>query len=288
MDDATSLGSGFLDIGNPVKYGLPLGVLSLIDGLSNGAVNRLLNEDDDDDDECEDDDDDNYGQGQECNNGIGATVDVLNPANWSEVDTNRNYQYYSDVTTEIGPSFACEMPPVVPLTTNFQTLRNSVNSLTASGSTNIAQGVVWGWHALSPSAPLQEGDEYSDRVQKVMVVLSDGNNVVVARDGHPGGSDFSAYGYMENERLEGVDGRYDTNEIMEAMDERTLLACQNAKDAGVRIFTIRLSLEDERSEELLTACASSPEDFIDVQESDRLDDAFRQITERISTLYLSH
>ena len=93
---------------------------------------------------------------------------------------------------------------------------------------------------------------------------------------------------MENDRLEGVTGYYDTSEIMEAMDERTLLACNNAKAAGVRIFTIRLSLEDERSEELLTACASSPEDFIDVQESDRLDEAFRQITERISTLYLSH
>ena len=74
---------------------------------------------------------------------------------------------------------------------------------------------------------------------------------------------------------------------MDTMDERTLLACENAKDEGIRIFTIRVSLEDERSEDLLRACASAPEDYIDVPDSDRLDEAFRQITDRISQLYLT-
>ena len=55
----------------------------------------------------------------------------------------------------------------------------------------------------------------------------------------------------------------------------------------MRIFTIRVSLEDENSEELLRECASSPDDYIDVPDSDLLDAAFRQITDRISQLYLT-
>ncbi len=277
-DESYSLGSELLNIGNPVKYGVPESILTYVDGISNTVLNGILVE-------CEDGTDINLGTGQECNDGWANSP--LNPDNWEDVTINRDYDYYSDVDTEIGPGFSCEISPILPLSTNFQTVRNNIRSLNASGSTNIAQGAVWGYHVLSPSAPFREGDAYSHSVQKVMIILSDGNNIVVARENHPGGSDFSAYGYMENRRLEGLPNNYDTLDIMDTMDERTLLACQNAKDDGIRIFTIRVSLEDERSEELLRACASAPEDYIDVPDSDRLDEAFRNITDRISQLYLT-
>lgn len=292
VEDADSIGSDLLDIGNPIKYGLPDTILFYVDGVTNSILRGITeDDDDDDDDECEDGDDDNNGRGQECNNGNGNGngngVDPLNTENWASVDVNQDYDYYGNVDTEIGPGFLCETPPILPLTTNFQTVRNDIRSLTAQGSTNIPQGVVWGFHALSPSAPLTEGNAYSNSVQKIMIVLSDGNNFFAARSGHPGGSDFSAYGYAENERLEGVPNRYDSQDLMEAMDQRTLLACQNAKDEDIRVFTIRMSLDDENSEDLLRACASSPQDYIDVPDSDRLDEAFREITDRISQLYLT-
>lgn len=290
VNDAVPVGDPLLDIGNPVKYGLPLDVLELIDGLTPGAVDDIIENINlpigDDDDDCEDGDDDNLGIGQECDSG--GSGNPLNPVNWTPVSVNPNYDYYSDVDTEIGPSFSCEMRPILPLTSHYQTVRNEIKSLVASGSTNISEGVAWGWRVLSPNAPFKEGDRYSSSVQKVMVVLSDGNNMIKERSNHPGGSDFSAYGYMNNDRLEGVSGRYDQEEILEAMDERTRKVCNNAKQAGVRIFTIRLSLEDERSEKLLKGCASSPDDFIDVQDSDKLDEAFKRIADKISTLYLSH
>lgn len=285
VDDADSIGSDLLNLGNPVKYGVPEPILAQIDGVSNQVLNSILGPG-------------NSGQGGTCNNDNNANannngnnncgvVDPLDPNNWNAVTVNRDYDYYGNVDTEIGPGFLCETPPILPLTTNFQTVRNDIRSLTAQGSTNIPQGVVWGFHALSPSAPLTEGNAYSNSVQKIMIVLSDGNNFFAARSGHPGGSDFSAYGYAENERLEGVPNRYDSQDLMEAMDQRTLLACQNAKDEGIRVFTIRMSLDDENSEDLLRACASSPQDYIDVPDSDRLDEAFREITDRISQLYLT-
>ncbi len=277
-DSSTSLGSELLNISNPVKYGVPDSILAYMDGISNTVLSTLIVE-------CADGTDINLGTGQECNDGWAGSP--YNPDNWEDVTINRDYDYYSDVDTQIGPGFSCEMSPILPLSTNFQTVRNNINSLNASGSTNIAQGAVWGYHALSPSAPFTEGDRYSHSVQKVMIILSDGNNVVVARENHPGGSDFSAYGYMENRRLEGLPRNYDTSDIMDTMDERTLMVCDNAKEDGIRIFTIRVSLEDQRSEDLLQACASTPEDYIDVPDSDRLDEAFREITDRISQLYLT-
>lgn len=277
-DPVFSLGNDLLDISNPTRYGLPIDAILDMEGVPQSVLDALFAAN------CVDGLDLNLGRGQECNNG----TDPLDPRNWLPVTTNDNYQYYSNMNSDIGPSFACDMRPITALTTNFQTVRNEIRRLEAAGSTNIAQGVVWGWHVLSEDAPFTEGDRYSSKVQKVIVVLSDGNNSIGVRRGHPGGSDFSAYGYMENDRLEGVEGRYDQEEVFDAMDERTLLACNNAKAAGVRIFTIRLALEDDRSEELLSACASSPDDFIDVQDSDRLDAAFQDIADRISTLYLSH
>ena len=287
VDDVMSLGlGGLIDIGNPVKYGLPWDVIMLIDGMTPAAAQKtlislgLLNADGSCTDQLIDV---NLGSGQECSNG----GNPLNPNTWSPVTIHPNYQYYSDVTTTIGPGFSCEMSPIVPLTSNYQTVKSAIRSLNASGSTNISEGVAWGHRVLSPSIPFRQGDRYSTSVMKVMVVLSDGNNMIVKRS-HPGGSDFSAYGYMNNYRLEGVEGSYDQQEILDAMDKRTELACADAKKKGIRIFTIRLSLEDQRSEDLLTECASDPADFIDVQDSDKLDEAFKEIADRISMLYLSH
>ena len=283
VDDATyTLGTDLLDIGNPLRYGLPIQALAQIEGVPNRLLRAILNA------ECEDGDDDNQGRGQECNNGNGngnGGAGLLNPANWTAVVTNPDY---SNRPSPTGPSYTCDSRPITPLTTHFQTIRNEIRSLEAVGTTNLAQGVVWGWHVLSEDAPFSQGDRYSEKVQKVIVLLSDGNNFIGVDSRHPGGSDFSAYGYMENDRLEGVRGWYDSDEVFDAMDDRTLLACNNAKAAGIRVFTIRLSMEDRRSEELLSACASSPSDFIDVQNSDDLANAFQDIADRISTLYLSH
>ena len=282
VTDSITVGNAFIDIGNPMKYGLPADVLKLVDGLTSTAIKNLTGLGPDD---CTGSIDKNDGSG---NNNCPPATDALKPENWTTVTTKRSYNYYSDVFSTTGPSFSCEMRPITPLTTNYQTVRNEINALKASGSTNIAQGVVWGWHVLSPGEPFKEGDRYSEKVQKVIILLTDGNNTMNTREVHPGGSDFSAYGYSVNERLEGVNKNDNSSDTASAMDDRAIRACKNAKKAGVRVFTIRLSLEDDRSEDLLTGCASNPEDFFDVRESDKLQDAFQQITDRISSLYLSH
>ena len=267
--DGVDLNDPLLDLTNPTKYGLPESVLLLLLGSTY------------DRDDCEDSIDDNAGFG---NN---SCADPLNPANWTPVTIHSNYQYYSDVKTTIGPEFSCEMGPLTTLTNDWGTLRTRISELNASGSTNITEGVTWGWRTLSPGAPFREGDAYSKGTKKVLILLSDGNNMIVKRDGQPGASDFSAYGYLANERLDGTDEDSSQGEILDAMDDLTLEACDNIKAEGIRIITIRLDLTDDRSERILSKCASSPEDYIDVKNATELTDAFAAITDDITQLYLS-
>lgn len=275
--DAASLGNPFLDVGNPVKYGVPDSILTQLDDfvytLDDGTV---LGRDD-----CPSDYDNDNGYG---NNNC---IDPFNPNNWTKVTINQNYQYYSDVTTTIGPQFGCEMRPITPLTADYDKLRSEISKLVASGSTNTSEGLAWGWRVLSPGAPFKEAEKYSDDVNKIVVLLSDGNNMIKERDTWPGKSDYSAYGYLANERLDGTDADSNQTKILDSMDKLTSEVCTNIKASGIRIITIRLDLTDDRSEKLLKSCASSEDDFIDAKNASELADAFARVTENITRLYLS-
>lgn len=279
VDVGGPLGSDelLLLVQNPEKYGVPAGALLLNPDvtltLPDGTV---LGRDD-----CPEDYDKDNGYGNnDC-------PDPLNPAEWTTVTIHPNYTYFSDVDSTIGPDYNCEMRPITPLTDDWDTLRSEISGLAASGSTNITEGVMWGWRVLSPGLPFKEGDAYAKDTRKILILLSDGNNMIVRRDGKAGESDFSAYGYLANERLDGTDEDSSQAEILDAMDDLTLEACTNIKAKGIRIITIRLDLTDARSEKVLSSCASSPEDFVDVQNTAELVTAFEKITDDITQLYLS-
>lgn len=201
-------------------------------------------------------------------------------------DLKRTYRFYSDVNTPIGPGFNCAPRPIVPLTENATFIKSEIDQLQAEGSTNMTEGVAWGWRVLSPEAPFTEGGAYNDRsVDKVMVLLSDGNNHVSARSDMRG-SDYSAYGYAANGRMN-VPSRPSQAQIWTEMDKRTLEACSNAKAAGIIIYTVRLELDDSRSDGVLSKCATSPEHYLDVPDASRLGEAFSQIADDVLQLYLA-
>ena len=201
-------------------------------------------------------------------------------------DLKRTYRFYSDVTTPVGPGFNCAPRPIVPLTHDADLIKAEIDLLEAEGSTNLSEGVAWGWRVLSPGAPFTQGGSYDDRsIDKVMVLLSDGNNHISARSDMRG-SDYSAYGYAANGRM-GVSSRPSQGEIWTEMDRRTLEACSNAKAAGVIIYTVRLELNDSRSDSVLSACATSIEHYLDVPEASQLGEAFSRIADDVLQLYLA-
>lgn len=203
------------------------------------------------------------------------------------VGKKSNYRYYSDVDTPIGPGFNCSTRPVTPLTTNARTITDEIGLLEAEGSTNITEGLAWAWRTLSPGRPFTEGAPYTDKsTEKIIVLLTDGNNHV-SRRSDARGSDYSAYGYIANGRMNLAVGA-SQRDIWNEMDKRTLETCQNAKSAGIIVYTIRLELSgDPRSENLLRECATSPSHYLDVPDADELEAAFNDIADDILDLYLS-
>jgi hypothetical protein len=129
----------------------------------------------------------------------------------------------------------------------------------ASGATNVTIGLVWAWHSLTPNTPYTEGASPVSDLDKVIVVLTDGENTKNRWWGN---------GYDHDARIDG----------------RTSLACTNIKAAGVKIYTIRVI---EGNAALLQQCATNPSMYYDVQQASQLDAVFKSIAEKLANLRLS-
>ncbi|MBN9036592.1 MAG: TadE/TadG family protein [Rhizobiales bacterium] len=183
-----------------------------------------------------------------------------------------------------GPNRGCDVQPITALTANYGDLRTKVSQLQASGTTNIMEGVAWGARVLSPGEPFGQGAKPRKSLQKVMVVLTDGSNVMGNRQTKLKSS-YSSFGYLVDGRLgvaEGSSG--DTNALMNA---KTLEACTSAKQAGTVIYTIRLEEPDVKTGTMLRDCATDPDHYFDIPSRSQLDDAFKAIKERIVLLRLA-
>lgn len=187
---------------------------------------------------------------------------------------------------QTGPNFACVSQPVSPLSSDYAGMKAKVNALQAQGNTNIMEGVAWGLRVLSPSEPFSQGAEPKDNpnLQKIMVVLTDGSNVL-GNIGNVLGSTYSSFGYLADGRLGVTGGGTGTTNAL--MNERTLAACNYAKQQGMEVYTIRLEEPNIATGTMLKDCASTPENYFDVPSRTQLDDAFGKIRERIVRVRIS-
>ena len=157
-------------------------------------------------------------------------------ANWSGcvIDRTQPYDVQSDAPSgsnaaTLYPASKCatnSLLPIVPLTTDIASVRAYAKKMTPAGNTNVTIGIQWGMEVLSPDAPFQGGAAFTDpTVNKYMIVLTDGQN---------------------------TQNRWTTTASQ--IDARMSLACTNAKNLGITIFTIRL---EQGNSEKLQACASN-------------------------------
>jgi Flp pilus assembly protein TadG len=145
---------------------------------------------------------------------------------------------------------------IQPLTDNFTTLRDKVDSLSPAGNTNITIGMAWGMTILSSQEPFTEGVAPGTKdFTKAIVLMTDGDNTA---------------------------NRWTSNASQ--IDARTQLACQAAKDAKIVVYTIRLM---EGNGTLLSNCATSTEHYYNVENVADLVPAFQAIGERLSQLRIS-
>ena len=187
----------------------------------------------------------------------------------------------------LGPNGGCSLQPIIRLTSNTGSIKTAIDNMVAVGDTNIPLGMMWGWHALTPNAPLADGSAYATpHLRKVIILMTDGANTM----GNPGSvseqntSYYSALGYIWQGLLGITSGNSATR--TSAMDARLSALCTNAKAKGIVIYTVRVEVA-VGSSAVLQNCASSPDKFYDVQDVSQLGAAFDAIAGSIDSLRIA-
>lgn len=154
---------------------------------------------------------------------------------------------------------------VQPLTFDHASVTSQLEAMTPYAWTNIALGMAFGWHLLTPNAPFTQGVDpgVEPDVLKAIVLLTDG--VQTQMSWGPGGSRSVANGEENLEQM-----------------------CEAAKDDGILVITVAFDLDDAATEDRLHDCASGDKYFYIAEDNEALASSFQNITNQLaSALYIS-
>ena len=152
---------------------------------------------------------------------------------------------------------------ILPLTNDADLVKSVIDNLTPQGFTYIPSGVNWGQRVLSPQAPFEADDMGTVRTRG-MILMSDGANTRSPNGvGSPTGKD--------------------TDEA----NNRLIDACDEAKAAGIQVFTVAFLVDDFETERLLRDCASTSENSFDASGERELTDAFLAIASSFAQIALT-
>lgn len=186
---------------------------------------------------------------------------------------------YNGVTSN-NQNINCPVAPVQPLTDTKTAMGTAINAMTADGSTNIPEGLAWGWRLISPGEPFTQGAPYSDPATiKAIILLTDGENNVAGN--------FSSYGPATNLQL----GANPNG----ALNTRTTTVCNNIKadkdgdtaDQDVLIYTIVFNVSSPTIETLMRNCASDASKFFNTPSAAELTSTFQAIARSLNQLRLT-
>lgn len=152
---------------------------------------------------------------------------------------------------------------IQPLTDNWSQLRARVDSMVASGMTNITLGAQWGLEMLTGAAPFTETTTAAD-VERFMILLTDGENTQ------------DRFGWNV------ADMNKDTKAMCDAIVERGVP--EAAKKHRIRLYTV---LVINGNEPLLKSCATKPEMYFKVNTANQLEGVFKQIADEIGQVRLT-
>ena len=180
-----------------------------------------------------------------------------------------------------GPNYLCDASPIVPLSTDKTGLQTIIGGLPAKGGTNILEGMMWGWRVISPEEPFTEGRSYNDHENtKYVILMTDGENWHQSRSNH-NKSSYHSFGYASKGRLGTT---YTTSALISQMNAKTLSACQNAKSAGITVYTVAFRLEDAATLSMLGSCASDSKMAYTASNGAALIASFESIAREIAKL----
>jgi Flp pilus assembly protein TadG len=153
--------------------------------------------------------------------------------------------------------------PVMGLSYNWSGMTTLVNSMYPAGTTNQTIGLVWAWMSLTGGGPFTvPAMDPNYQYQQIIILMSDGLNTQNRWDGT---------------------GSTQSSEV----DARMALACKNAKDAGLTIYTIHVNTDGDPTSTILRDCATDTNKFFTVTSSSQLGSVFTTIGSNLSKLRIA-
>jgi Flp pilus assembly protein TadG len=174
----------------------------------------------------------------------GSSANNINNWNGCVMDRAQPYDVQADAptTATTGTWLAADQSAwcptqMMPLSSDWTSLKKKVDAMTPSGATNQPIGLQWAWFSLNTGLPLNAPAKtanvtYTDAI----ILMSDGLNTMDRWYGD--GSDPSSQ----------VDGRQ-------------ALLCAAIKAAGVKIYTIQVNTSGDPESAILKSCASDNQFF---------------------------
>lgn len=150
---------------------------------------------------------------------------------------------------------ACPVP-LMPLSYNWAALKGLIDTMTPNGNTNQGIGMAWAWQSLAQTSPLKAPAKDSNYTYKdAIILLSDGLN---------------------------TQNRWYANASQ--IDARQKILCDNAKAAGITIYTIQVNTGSDPTSAVLQYCASSADKFYLIRSASQTVAAFNSIGTSLSKL----
>ena len=200
-----------------------------------------------------------------------------NPANhntWTGCFTDRTQAYDTLNTTPTTSNTATLFPasqysycdtngaqikPIMPLSYDWAALKSRVDSLVPTGNTNQGIGIAWGWMTLTQSDPFNApAKDANYQYKDAIVVLSDGLN---------------------------TQNRWYNNASQ--IDARQKILCDNAKAAGITVYTIQVNTGGDPTSSVLQYCAQNTSSFYLVTSASQTASVFNQIGTQLTKLRVS-
>jgi len=167
----------------------------------------------------------------------------------------------------------CPKSKVQTLTDTRATIISAIDAMEAGGSTNIPEGLAWGWRMISPTEPFTEGAPYSQQETiKAIILLTDGENAA--------SGSFSSYGQTIS---------------TSTLNTKTSTLCGNVKadkdgntsDEDILIYTIVFNATSGTIQDLMRNCATDTGKYFDSPTPANLDTTFRAIANSLNQLRIT-
>jgi Flp pilus assembly protein TadG len=185
-----------------------------------------------------------------------------NTWNGCVTDRDQNYDTMNSAPISGSTLFPAEQyascnTSIMALSYDWTALNNKIDMMTPEGNTNQAIGLAWGWQSLTQSAPLNAPPlDPNYEYQQVIILLSDGLN---------------------------TEDRWYSS--ASPIDTRQQTACNNAKAAGVTIYTVLVMSGDST---VLKNCATDSSRYFALTNANQIITTFDAIGTSLSRLHITH